>query len=153
MKLLFPISPSCAKPFFRDVARMLLCVVLGWGAGGVPSAGASEHGGGGGPTPYVKIEPAIVANLAAGGKFMKVDVQAHVEDLAMSPEVKLHTPALRHELLLLFAEQNGAEIRTPEGLEKLKKQALEALNGTLKGLLHTKKNIIGELYFTSFMVQ
>ena len=144
MKLLFPIGLDHAKPFLFGMA-------LGWAVLGIPLAVAS--GGGGGPTPFVKLEPAIVANLASGGKYIKADIQVHVEDLTQSPEVKLHAPALRHELLLLFTEQNGTEIRSPEGREKLKKQALEITNNTLKKILHTRKELISDLYFTSFMVQ
>jgi len=100
---------------------------------------------------YHSLSPALVTNLAAGGKYLRCDVQLMSEDAAALPDVQLHAPALRHELLMLLSEQDGTKLKTPDGREQLRKEALEAVRKVMRE--QTGKNTVDDLFFTAFFVQ
>jgi len=102
-------------------------------------------------TAYLPLNPSIVVNLASGGKFCRVDIQIMTRDEEQLENIKLHAPAIRHELILLLSEQNGKALRTPAGKEAFRKAALTAAQEVIEKLTGT--NSINELYFTSFFVQ
>jgi len=100
---------------------------------------------------YFSIEPSIVANLTSGAKYCRVDIQVSTQNEEQFENIKLHAPAMRHELLMLLSEQNGKALRTPEGKEAFRKTALTAVQGVIEGL--TGVDSVKELYFTGFFVQ
>ncbi len=69
----------------------------------------------------------------------------------MIPEIEIHEPALRHDLLLLFSDQEGKLLKDPKGKEKLRKLALEAIRKVMKEL--TGKEAVDDLFFTSYFAQ
>ena len=100
---------------------------------------------------YYEVKPSLVANLASGGKYIRTDIQLMTKDPQFEDQLKLHAPAIRHTLLLLLSEQDGITIRTPEGKEKLRQQALAQLNNLMQEL----SGLTGPdaLFFTTFLVQ
>ena len=40
-------------------------------------------------------------------------------------EIELHAPAIRHDLLLLFSEQQGQELKKPKGKETTAQRSIE----------------------------
>ncbi len=100
---------------------------------------------------YFSLEPSIVVNLRSGGKFCRVDIQIMTRDEEQLENIKLHAPAIRHELILLLSDQDGRKLKTPSGKEAFRKVALTAAQGVIKEL--TGVDSINELYFTSFFVQ
>ena len=103
------------------------------------------------PALYHKISPSLVANVQGKARYIRCDVQLMTRDEDYLDEISLHTPAIRHELLLLLSDQKGKELKNPKGKEKLRKVALKAVRATLKEL--TGSNQVEDLYFTSFYVQ
>ena len=100
---------------------------------------------------YYQVKPSLTANLASGGKYIRCDVQLMTNDELFLEELNLHGPAIRHTLLLLLSEQDGKTIKTPEGKETLRKEALSAVSQLMRDL--SGKDRMQELFFTTFFVQ
>lgn len=100
---------------------------------------------------YYELSPSIVVNVKGKAKYIRCDVQLMTRDEAKLPVVSLHAPALRHELILLLSDQQGTEIRTTKGKEKLRKIALKALRGVMKNLVGDET--IDNLFFTTYLVE
>jgi flagellar FliL protein len=62
-----------------------------------------------------------------------------------------YAPALRHELFLLLAEQDGQNLQTPEGKEALRQAAVAALRTLMEQ--ETRQPLIEDLFFTSYYVR
>jgi flagellar protein FliL len=112
---------------------------------------ASEGAEGGTGPFYYDLSPALVTNLASGGKYLRCDVQLMSEEGDSMPGIKLHAPAIRHELLMLMSEQDGAKLRTQQGREAFRKQALEAVRKVMHQ--ETGRDAVDDLFFTAFFVQ
>ncbi|WP_260293886.1 flagellar basal body-associated FliL family protein [Sedimenticola hydrogenitrophicus] len=100
---------------------------------------------------YYELSPSIVVNVKGKAKYIRCDVQLMTRDETKLSAISLHAPALRHELILLLSDQQGAEIRTTKGKEKLRKVALKSLQGVMKKLVDDET--IDELFFTTYLVQ
>lgn len=100
---------------------------------------------------YYQIKPALVANLAAGGKYIRCDIQLMTDDEGFLEALKLHGPAIRHALLLLLSEQDGNSVRTPAGKEALRRKALSEIGRLMKELSGMEN--LKALFFTTFFVQ
>ncbi len=100
---------------------------------------------------YYEIKPSLVANLASGGKYIRTDIQLMMQDESFKESLSLHDPAIRHTLLLLLSEQDGRTIKTPQGKEALRKEALSAVSEIMKDL--SGQESLRELFFTTFFVQ
>jgi flagellar FliL protein len=103
------------------------------------------------PVAYHKLSPSFVANVKGNAKYMRADIQLMTKDAENIPDIELHAPALRHELLLLFSDQEGKLLKDPKGKEKLRKLALEAIRKVMKEL--TGKEAVDDLFFTSYFAQ
>lgn len=113
---------------------------------------SAKKAGAEGPGPhYFELKPSLVVNLAAGGKYLRCDIQLMTMDGPHLASIELHAPAIRHELLMLLSEQDGAKLLTAEGKEELRKKSLELTQKILKE--QTARNLVDELYFTSFFIQ
>ena len=103
------------------------------------------------PALYHELAPSIVINLNKGGNYIRCDIQLMTRDEASYEMIKLHSPALRHHLLLLLTEQDGKRLKSPKGKESLRKKALITVNKALREIV--KETTIEALFFTSFFVQ
>lgn len=101
---------------------------------------------------YYSLRPDLVANIKGKrSKFARCAIQLMTSQKERIEDIELHTPALRHELLLLLSEQNGKTLKTQEGKEKFRQDALAAVQGVIKA--QTGAPIVENLFFTSFFVQ
>jgi flagellar FliL protein len=100
---------------------------------------------------YYEVKPSLVANLASGGKYIRTDIQLMTRDPQLQAQLELHGPAIRHTLLLLLSEQDGKAIRTPQGKENLRQQALALLSSLMREL--SGQAGPDALFFTTFLVQ
>ena len=103
------------------------------------------------PITYYQIKPSLVANLASGGRYIRCDIQLMTNDETLVDDLRLHDPAIRHTLLLLLSDQDGNKIKTPEGKEALRKEALAQVSALIKK--ETGKESLKALFFTTFFVQ
>lgn len=100
---------------------------------------------------YYALKPSIVSNLTGGPKYIRCDVQLMTEHASEIPKIELHSPAIRHDILMLIAGQDGKQLLTREGKESLRKAALESIQDQFKEL--TGKTIVSDLYFTAYYVK
>lgn len=100
---------------------------------------------------YHELKPSLVVNIQGNGKYMRCDVQLMTKDDANIADIQTHSPALRHELLMLLGDQKGEELKTPKGKEAVRVAALKAMQQIMTDL--TGKEKIDDLYFTAFYVQ
>jgi flagellar FliL protein len=100
---------------------------------------------------YYKLSPSLVTNVQGRVKYIRCDIQLMTRDQAAVEDLKLHAPAIRHELLLLFSDQQGEALKEPKGKEKLRNKALAAVQGVMREL--TGEEEVDDLFFTSFFVQ
>lgn len=117
------------------------------------SAGAAEDPVPDGKAQYHKLHPAFVVNLASDGRkrFMQTETQVMARSGATIEAVKYHQPAIRHALILLFSGQESTELQTMEGKERLRSEALKAINDVLKR--ETGEGNVAGVYFTSLVIQ
>ncbi len=103
------------------------------------------------PAVYFSLTPSLIANVNGKARYARCDIQFMVTDEVSLSEVRLHAPALRHELLLLLGDQKGTDLQDPKGKERFRQSALSAVGKVIKA--QTGKNSIKDLFFTSFFVQ
>ena len=100
---------------------------------------------------YHSLKPSLTTNVQGDAKYVRCDVQLKTKDDRNLEDIQLHSPALRHEMLLLLGDQKGEKLKTPAGKEAFRKKALKALGKVMQEL--TGKNTIDGLFFTAFFVQ
>ena len=67
---------------------------------------------------YYALKPSFVSNLTGGPKYIRCDIQLMTENAADIPKIELHTPALRHGILMLIGGKDGAQLKTRDGKEE-----------------------------------
>ena len=100
---------------------------------------------------YHELKPSLVVNLQGVGKYMRCDVQLMTRDDANLEDIQTHSPALRHELLMLLGDQQGDTLKKPKGKEKLRLTALKAIQNVMQE--QTGEAKVDDLFFTAFYVQ
>jgi len=100
---------------------------------------------------YYPLKPSFVSNLTGGPKYIRCDIQLMTEQASEIPEIELHTPALRHSILMLIGGQDGNQLKTRDGKEDLRQAALESVRTRLEQM--TGKPIVDDLYFTAYYVK
>ena len=100
---------------------------------------------------YFALKPSLVSNLTGGPKYIRCDVQLMTEQASALPQLALHTPAVRHTLLMLLAGQDGKALKTAGGKETLRGAALKAVQEQLEAL--TGEPIVADLFFTAYYVK
>jgi len=110
-------------------------------------------GGGGGSSPFIPLNPPIVVNIMDGQhiRHMQVIIEIKLVKPEDSSKIDLHKGPIRHELILLLSSQDAGTISTAQGKEKLRKDALEAVQKVLQEL--EGDPIVEALYFTNFIIQ
>jgi len=102
---------------------------------------------------YVELKPAFTVNLAPEDPvgFLQISIQILTFNDDVAKELEKHKPLIRNNLLVLFGRQSSAELRAPEGKERLQKSALETVQSVIN-----KQGSGGEVdnvFFTSFVMQ
>ena len=100
---------------------------------------------------YYELKPSLVVNLPSGGKYVRCDVQLMTLEPDLLEGINTHAPAIRHELLMLFSEQDGSRLQTAEGKEDLRQQAIAAVRMVMRE--QTGEDAVDEVFFTAFFVQ
>ncbi len=127
----------------------LLCLALVW----LPSVQAEEEVS---YVEYIDMDPPFVANFGGPGplKYIKAEVSVKVKSRKAEDEVKLHTPQIRHSLVMLLSNQTDESVNNAAGREKLRQQALEvARQILLEENGEEGYDMVADLLFTSFVVQ
>lgn len=164
-------APTAAPKKGFPIVLVLLVLLVGLGAGGgaayfmLPKAGTDSAGQAAAapagertvdkrlPAQYLAMSPAFVVNLADEGstRYLQTEIQLMARDPQTIADLTTHMPALRNALLMLFARQTQADLRSPEGREALQAKSLEEINRVLKD--ETGQGSVEALFFTSFVTQ
>lgn len=102
------------------------------------------------------LEPAFIVSFGGPGplKYLKAEVTLRVPGGEAEANVKLHDPAIRHQLMLLLSRQKSENVTTPQAREQLRQVALEELrNLMVQEYEGPGYGMIKDLRFTSFVVQ
>ena len=126
---------------------LLLLCVLSLLLGSILPAQASDHGGGGGPSPMK-----FTTNLgsASGGRYLQIELVLEAASPEVGAEVEAFKPRIQHEIILLLADETDTVLRTLEGKQALAEKILNAVNHVIHS---DDKNGVKEVYFTNFIIQ
>lgn len=106
-----------------------------------------------GDASYIDLKPAFTVNLAPEDPvgFLQISMQVLTYDDVVAEEVEKHKPLIRNNLVVLFGKQSSAELRAPEGKERLQNSALETVRSIIKQ--HGSGGEVENVFFTSFVMQ
>lgn len=141
---------------------VLALVVIGGGIGGFlfwKSSQGGEHAKKEEPKPllplqFLPLDPPFVVNFSGQQtvRFLQVEVRLSSREPGVIELMKANEPVIRNDLLLLFGQQDAAELATREGKEKLRTAALEQVRRIVKAE-GGKPESVDNVYFTSFVMQ
>jgi flagellar protein FliL len=106
---------------------------------------------------YVALDPAFVVNFQdkkQRTKYLKAEISVVASTAKVQEALTLHMPAVRNSLVLLLSRQVFEDLESNEGKEKLRSEALHAVQDVIKEQT-TKKTAKGvkDLYFSSLVMQ
>lgn len=103
---------------------------------------------------YLALDPAFVVNFQSDGsraRFLQITLDAVTHQQQMLDEIKKHMPVIRNNLVMLFSSQKYKDLITSAGKERLRAEALRAIQKVMKQ--QTGKTVVDNVYFTSFVMQ
>ncbi len=105
------------------------------------------------PAKYYALTPPFVVNLSGerGVKYLQIELQVMTRDEQSFADIKIHEPAIRNALLLLFSQQEANALTERSGKEELQAKALAEVQTVLQA--ETGKPGVETLLFTSFVMQ
>lgn len=106
------------------------------------------------PAQYFALEPPFVVNLfgsTSGARYLQIEVQLMTRDPEALKAIEQHAPALRANLLMLFAQQNAEDLVSLQGKQTLQATALREVRKLMS--TETGKPGVDALLFTSFVMQ
>lgn len=99
---------------------------------------------------YIEMKPKFTVNLEKPGKYLVVSVQLMVEGEKFIERIKMHLPALRHELIMLYSGRSSVDLQTMEQREELR---VESKKSIIKALdKHSNSDGFRDLFFTELLV-
>lgn len=108
------------------------------------------------PPIYFAIEDPFIVNFSEQSngavRYLQVKIKLMARSQAVIDRVKMHLPAIQHELLMLFYSQKYDELQTSEGSQALQQASLATINQILKSETSLEDELEA-VYFTSFIMQ
>ncbi len=105
------------------------------------------------PPIYQGLDPDFIVAFQNPKKvrFLKASIEVMVYDHDVIDDLKLHMPAVRDAVLMLFSNQEEEDLMTVEGKEAFRAQILETIRSTLQRL--TGNPGVEAVYFSNFVMQ
>lgn len=107
------------------------------------------------PAIYYSLEKPLITNFSeqSGGavRYLSIKLKVMARDQSTIDAFTLHSPAIQHELLLLFYGQKYDDLNTTAGTKALQQKTLDTINGVLKA--EKNEGEIEAVYFTSLIMQ
>ncbi len=105
------------------------------------------------PAQYIPLEPSFVVNLADAdaSRYLQADVQVVTRDPATMAALDAHLPSVRNRLLLLFGQQEAAQLAQRSGKERLQAVARDEVRALLQAEGAADK--VEAVIFTSLVTQ
>lgn len=106
-----------------------------------------------GPVQYHQMDPKFVVSFSdkSVARFMQFSLQVMTRDDEVIEQLKLHNPAIRSNLVLLFNNQDASVMNTRDGKEALLTQITDDINKSLNELADISG--VEAAYFDSFLIQ
>lgn len=106
-----------------------------------------------GPAVYFAFDPPLIVNFddSQAVRFLQLQIEVLMRDEHSIDLVKLHTPVIRNNLLMLMNGRDYKSLMSREGKEALRQECLKEVQKILTK--ETGKPVVEDLYFTSFVVQ
>lgn len=103
---------------------------------------------------YVALE-AFTVNLVpeTGDQFLQLVISVEVADLHVGDKLKMYTPKLRNNVMMLLSGKKASELITKEGKEKLASEIRVLMNDVLEPGSEEDNGPVKEVLFTSFIIQ
>ena len=121
---------------------------------GISTSHAEEEGEAPGLVQYIEMKPSFVLTYGPPSPklaYAKVDISLRVDSRAAEEAVEHHMPALRNTIVMLFSQQTDDIMSNQQGREKLRNDALAALQKQMEE--EVGQPTVGDLLFTNFVVQ
>lgn len=97
---------------------------------------------------FYKFQPLVVNIFQKNSiHYLKLQMQAQVNNPAALEEIDLKLPKIRDQLLFIFSDRTLREVLTPGGKALLKEDILKMLRN------YVKKGKVVKVYFTDFTIQ
>jgi flagellar FliL protein len=105
------------------------------------------------PAVYFAFDPPLIVNFddEQAVRFLQLQMEVLARDPAAIEAVKLHSPVIRNNLLMLMNGRDYKSLMNREGKEKLRQECLKEIQRILTK--ETGKPGIEDVFFTSFVVQ
>lgn len=84
-------------------------------------------------------------------RFVKASIEVMVRDDDVIDALKLHMPAIRDGIIILFSQKQEEDLLTTEGKEKFRAEILQKVRDTLEELTGTPG--VEAVYFSNFVMQ
>ncbi len=103
---------------------------------------------------YVALD-AFTVNLVpeSGEQFLQLMITVEVEDTHVGDKLKMYTPKLRNDVMMLLSGKKASELVTKEGKETLANEVRGLMNGILDPGVKGSEGPVREVLFTSFIIQ
>lgn len=102
---------------------------------------------------YVALEPQFTLNYGEGDrlKYVQLSVTLEVDNNAAALEVNAHSDSIRHAVIMQFAQEEEATLRSVEGRELVRERLLDRLRAVMER--EVGEAMIRKVLFTSIVVQ
>lgn len=102
---------------------------------------------------YLPLTPAFITNYGGPGrlKYVKVDITLMVSDPRAVAALEQHMPLVRNTLMMSLASQTEANVTSPSGQERIRRELLQELNSILSSQVGAP--LVDEVLFTNFIYQ
>lgn len=102
---------------------------------------------------YYNVQPEFVVNFKGKTrmKFLMIEMVVATHDDGVLPILSDHDPELRNSLLMLLAEQNSDDLKTAEGKQALRDQALLRITELVDK--HYKPESVEDVFITRLVMQ
>jgi len=131
---------------FRILIFALIAIIAGNALAADDDEGPVEPG-------YVELEPAFTLNYGdlRRTRYIQTTMTLRLTDSKTEPEVKVHNDAIRHTIIMLFAEQSTETLKSTEGRDEFLAQLTKELQNLMKQ--ETGKPLIERVLLTTFIMQ
>ncbi len=101
---------------------------------------------------YVSMHPHFLTNLADGKHFVQIKAQAMVANEETQSALKLHMPAVRHELLMLLGDMQAADLKGVAQKQQFLDNAVAVMREVLIQRQAPAADVEG-MFITSMVIQ
>lgn len=105
---------------------------------------------------YYSIDDPFIVNFSEQSngavRYLQVKMKLMARSQAVIDKVKMHLPAIQHELLVLLYSQKYDDLQSSEGTRALQQACLQTINRIIQSET-SMEDELEAVYFTSFIMQ